>query len=74
MDACNSCNRPMEYRRRDMICDECREKMPKRKESVTITEEQFIGAFAQAFCTEKNKNKQMDPDLGMAIADILFNS
>ena len=36
------------------------------------TIEELQGLAAQAWCTEKNENKEMDSDLACAFADIMF--
>jgi hypothetical protein len=41
------------------------------EKKVEITRDQFIHAFAQAYCCLGNAHKQLDPTLGDAIARIL---
>jgi len=38
-----------------------------------MTKEELAGLVAQGWCTDENKNKEMDTDLAMAITQILWD-
>jgi hypothetical protein len=41
-------------------------------DSRLITREQLAQAFGQAYCSEKNKHKELDAEVGIELANILF--
>ena len=53
-------------------CTDCGETDIKRWDATSINREQFRHAFGQAYCSEENKNKELDASVGIALERILF--